>query len=143
MNSGTDSKTFCYCLQTSAIVAISLIILSLLMGCSSHRMTEMHPNLLGYSESGKASYYSMKYQFRKTASGERFNNYSMTAAHKSLPFGTKVIVTNLTNSKTVHVRINDRGPFVKGRIIDLTRAAFLKIENIDKGIAEVQIKVVN
>ena len=85
----------------------------------------------------------MKFQFRKTASGERFNNYSMTAAHKSLPFGTKVIVTNINNGKTVMVTINDRGPYVKGRIIDLTRAAFLKIESLDKGITEVKIKVVN
>jgi rare lipoprotein A len=113
------------------------------VGCSSHRISRTQQDLLGYSESGKASYYSMKYQFKKTASGERFNNYSMTAAHKSLPFGTKVIVTNLTNGKMVLVRINDRGPFVKGRIIDLTRAAFSKIENIDKGITKVQIRVVD
>ena len=67
----------------------------------------------------------------------------MTAAHKSLPFGTKVIVTNIDNGKTVEVTINDRGPYVKGRIIDLTQAAFSKIENIDKGLAEVKIKVIN
>ena len=85
----------------------------------------------------------MKFQFRKTASGERFNNYSMTAAHKSLPFGTKVTVTNINNGKMVKVRINDRGPFVKGRIIDLTRAAFSKIESLDKGLVEVKIRVVN
>ncbi len=85
----------------------------------------------------------MKYQNRETASGERFNNRLMTAAHKSLPFGTKVIVTNINNGKTVVVTINDRGPYVKGRIIDLTQAAFSKIENIDKGIVEVKIRVVN
>ena len=85
----------------------------------------------------------MKFQFRKTASGEKFNNYSMTAAHKTLPFGTKVIVTNINNGKTVTVKINDRGPFVKGRIIDLTRAAFSKIENVDKGIVKVRIEVVD
>jgi len=85
----------------------------------------------------------MKYQGKKTASGERFNNYSMTAAHKSLPFGTKAIVTNINNGKVVKVTINDRGPYVKGRIIDLTQAAFSKIENLDKGIAEVKIRIVN
>ena len=85
----------------------------------------------------------MKYQSKKTASGERFNNYSMTAAHKSLPFGTKVIVTNINNGKTVVVTINDRGPYVKGRIIDLSLAAFSKIENLDKGIVEVKIRIVN
>ena len=99
--------------------------------------------LASYSETGKASFYSMKLQFRKTASGERFNNYSMTAAHKTLPFGTRVIVTNLNNGKTVKVRINDRGPFVKGRIIDLTRAAFAKIDELDKGLTEVEIRVIN
>ena len=67
----------------------------------------------------------------------------MTAAHKTLPFGTKVIVTNINNGKTVTVKINDRGPFVKGRIIDLTRAAFSKIESVDKGVAKVRIKVMN
>ena len=67
----------------------------------------------------------------------------MTAAHKTLPFGTKVIVTNINNGKTVTVKINDRGPFVKGRIIDLTRAAFSKIENVDKGIVKVRIEVVD
>ena len=85
----------------------------------------------------------MKYQNRKTANGERFDNYSMTAAHKSLPFGTKVIVTNINNDKLVKVTINDRGPYVKGRIIDLTQAAFSKIESLDKGIAEVKIRIVN
>ena len=114
-----------------------------LVGCSSHKNYTSQPDLLDYSESGKASYYSAKYQNRKTASGERFNNRSMTAAHKSLPFGTKVIVTNMNNGKTVVVTINDRGPYVKGRIIDLTQSAFSKIENIDKGIVEVKIRVVN
>lgn len=90
-----------------------------------------------------ASYYAVKYQFRKTASGERLNNHAMTAAHRSLPFGTEVVVTNLNNGKTVKVRINDRGPYVKGRIIDLTRAAFAKIEDLDKGLTEVGIRVVN
>ncbi len=85
----------------------------------------------------------MKFQFRKTASGARFNNYQLTAAHKTLPFGTKVLVTNINNGKTVTVTINDRGPFVKGRIIDLTQAAFARIENIDKGLAKVRIKVIN
>lgn len=127
----------------SLLFAVSLTILFFLGGCSTHKKYTTPPELAGYKESGKASYYSMKYQFRKTASGERFNNYSMTAAHKTLPFGTEVFVTNLNNGKTVRVRINDRGPFVKGRIIDLTRAAFTKIERIDKGVTEVEIRVIN
>jgi len=89
-----------------------------------------------------ASYYARKFQHRKTASGELLNNNSMTAAHKTLPFGTEVIVKNLNNGKSVKVRINDRGPFIKGRIIDLTRAAFSQIANLDKGIEKVEIRVV-
>jgi rare lipoprotein A len=85
----------------------------------------------------------MKFQYKKTASGERFNNYEMTAAHKSLPFGTKVLVTNINNGKAVMVTINDRGPYVKGRIIDLTQTAFSTIENLDNGIAKVKIRVVD
>ncbi len=138
-----NSKTFCCCLRASYIFAISLTILLFLAGCSSHKNYTPQTDLLDYSESGIASYYSAKYQNRKTASGERFNNRSMTAAHKSLPFGTKVIVTNINNGKTVVVTINDRGPYVKGRIIDLTQSAFSKIEHIDKGIVEVKIRVVN
>jgi rare lipoprotein A len=67
----------------------------------------------------------------------------MTAAHKSLPFGTQVIVTNINNGKVVMVIINDRAPYVKGRIIDLTQAAFSKIDSLDKGIAVVKIRAVN
>jgi rare lipoprotein A len=143
MNIRKNSKPCYGCLRASCILVISLTLLFFLDGCASRRSYQSQPDLLGYSESGKASYYSMKFQNKKTASGERFNNYKMTAAHKSLPFGTKVLVTNVHNGKTVKVTINDRGPFVKGRIIDLTQAAFSKIETIDKGITKVKIKVVN
>lgn len=86
-----------------------------------------------------ASYYAGKFQSRRTASGERLDNNSMTAAHRSLPFGTEVTVRNLANGKYVRVRINDRGPFVSGRIIDLTRAAFSRIASLDKGVVKVEI----
>ena len=89
-----------------------------------------------------ASYYARILHHRKTASGERFDNYAMTAAHKTLPFGSEVKVTNLNNGKSVTVRINDRGPFVKGRIIDLSRAAFSQIADINKGVVKVEISVV-
>ena len=88
-----------------------------------------------------ASYYSRILHHRKTASGERFDNYAMTAAHKTLPFGSEVKVTNLNNGKSVTVRINDRGPFVKGRIIDLSRAAFSQIADLNKGVVKVEISV--
>jgi len=100
------------------------------------------PQWIGYKQFGKASYYAMKFQFRKTASGERFNNYSNTAAHRELPFGTKVKVTNVKSRKSVIVKINDRGPFIKGRIIDLSRSAFSSIGNIDSGIINVEIEVI-
>jgi rare lipoprotein A len=84
----------------------------------------------------------MKYQNRKTASGERLNQGSKTAAHKKLPFGTIVKVTNIKNGKRVTVKINDRGPFVKGRIIDLTRSAFSSIGDLRSGVIDVKIEVV-
>ena len=68
------------------------------------------------------------------------DNDAMTAAHKTLPFGTEVKVTNLNNGKSVTVRVNDRGTFVRGRIIDLTRAAFSQIARLDKGLAKVEIR---
>ena len=98
-------------------------------------------NWVGHTESGKASYYAMKFQSKKTASGELYDQAKKTAAHKKLPFGTKVKVTNIKNSKTVIVKINDRGPFVKGRIIDLSGSAFSSIANFDAGVINVKIEV--
>lgn len=91
----------------------------------------------------KATYYHKKFNGRSTASGEKFHNSGMTAAHKTLPFGTIVKVTNPNNNKSVKVRINDRGPFVKGREIDLTRKAFMKLtDDKKKGILNVNLKIV-
>jgi len=81
-----NSKTFSYYLKNNVVFAVFSVILLLLNGCASHKNYKPHPELIGYSESGEASYYAMKFQFRKTASGERFNNYALTAAHKTLPF---------------------------------------------------------
>ncbi len=92
------------------------------------------------SERGVASYYADKFKGRKTANGETFRQYKMTAAHKTLPFGTKVRVKNLKNGRTVKVRINDRGPFVKGRIIDLSKKAARRLGMINDGISEVEIR---
>ena len=91
-------------------------------------------------ESGKASYYADKFDGRKTANGEIFDQSKITAAHKTLPFGTSVTVKNLSNGKTVKVRINDRGPFVAGRIIDLSKKAAKKIDLINAGVAKVEIR---
>lgn len=95
----------------------------------------------GFSQTGRASYYGKKFHGRKTANGERFNMWAMTAAHKTIPFGTKVRVTNLDNGKSIDVRINDYGPFRKGRIIDLSRGAAAKIDMIKSGTARVKVEV--
>lgn len=95
-----------------------------------------------YAKVGIASYYADKFVGRTTASGEKYTHKKLTAAHKTLPFGTKVRVKNLANGEKVVVRINDRGPFVKGRIIDLSKSAARKLDFIDKGVTKVEIKVV-
>ena len=92
----------------------------------------------GGSYSGKASYY---WQGQQTASGARFNPSAMTAAHRSLPFGTRVRVTNQSNGRSVVVTINDRGPFIGGRIIDLSRAAAQAISMTGAGVASVSLEV--
>jgi len=93
--------------------------------------------------SGVASYYGSRFHGRRTANGERFNMHAMTAAHKTLRFGTKVRVTNARNGKSVTVRINDRGPFIRGRTIDLSRAAARKIGIISRGHGRVKLEVVD
>ncbi|MCK5153346.1 MAG: septal ring lytic transglycosylase RlpA family protein [Spirochaetales bacterium] len=93
-------------------------------------------------EKGEASWYGGKFQGRLTANGERFDTNMLTAAHKTLPFNTIVEVKNLENDKVVHVRINDRGPFVEGRIIDLSRAAASKLNMVGAGVARVEVRVI-
>ncbi len=90
---------------------------------------------------GMASYYGPGFANRPTANGERFDPRAMTAAHRSLPFGTRVRVTNLENGRQVVVRINDRGPYRKGRVLDLSRAAAHKLGFLDDGVAHVRIEV--
>ncbi|WP_288007562.1 septal ring lytic transglycosylase RlpA family protein [Thermonema sp.] len=95
-----------------------------------------------YKAKGMASYYADKFNGRKTASGEIFDNSRMTAAHRTLPFGTYVKVTNLANGKSVVVRINDRGPYAHGRIIDLTKAAAIQLDMVRTGTAKVLVEEV-
>ena len=92
---------------------------------------------------GIASYYGRKFHRKKTASGERFNMYGLTAAHRTLPFNTRIKVTNLENNKSVIVRVNDRGPFKKDRVVDLSYKAAKKIGLIQKGTARVRIKILS
>lgn len=97
----------------------------------------------GATQIGEASWYGDKEHKNRTASGERFNKYAYTAAHKSLPFDTIVRVTNLTNGKDVVVKINDRGPFVDGRIIDLSYQSAKSIGLIKTGVAKVKVEVLS
>ncbi|MGB3740202.1 MAG: septal ring lytic transglycosylase RlpA family protein [Pontixanthobacter sp.] len=92
---------------------------------------------------GVASYYGRRFQGRRTANGERFDMNALTAAHKTLPFGTKVAVTNPRNGKTVTVRINDRGPYAHGRTIDLSRAAAKQIGIVQRGHGKVELALLN
>lgn len=93
---------------------------------------------------GKASYYGSQYKStRHTANGENFNKDAYTAAHKTLPFGTVVKVKNLKNNKTVTLRINDRGPFIKGRVIDVTPVAARDLEMIHSGVVPVELEIVS
>ena len=90
-----------------------------------------------------ASFYGNEFQSRKTSNGEIFDQAKHTAAHRTLPFGTRLKVTNTQNSKSVVVRVNDRGPFAKGRIIDLSSSAFKAIANLSAGVVPVRIEVIN
>lgn len=92
-------------------------------------------------ESGVASYYGPEFYHRLTASGERFDPKQLTAAHRSLPFGTRVRVTNLDNGRRVVVRINDRGPYKKGRVLDLSPAAAKRLGFAGQGLARVRLDV--
>lgn len=92
---------------------------------------------------GKASYYANRFHGRTTANGETFDMKEFTAAHRSLPFGTIVRVTNLNNGKMVFVKINDRGPYIKNRIIDLSKAAAKQLDLVDSGVGRVKIEAYN
>ncbi len=100
-------------------------------------------NEIGTVWSGKASYYHNSLHGLQTANGERYNKNEFTAAHKTLPFNTYVKVTNLKTSKSVVVRINDRGPFVKGRDIDLSYAAARAVGLVKPGVAKCRLEIID
>jgi rare lipoprotein A len=127
---------------------IPLLLLSLLaIGCTSSPrfVTRETPEVItpgsSFVQEGIASYYAEEFHGRKTSNGETFDMNALTAAHQTLPFGTLVRVTNKATGKSVVVRINDRGPFLKDRIIDLSRAAAEKIGMIGPGTAEVHLEI--
>lgn len=96
----------------------------------------------GYDEVGMASWYGSDFHGRKTANGQRYDMYGISAAHKTLPLGTRVRVTNLENRRSVVLVINDRGPFVRGRILDLSFGAAQRLGTVRKGVAKVRITAI-
>lgn len=125
--------------QNKSCIYIFIALLIVVSSACARNTVEKH----SYREIGLASYYAKSLHGRLTASGERYDMHAFTAAHKKFPFGTVVIVTNLINNKSVKVRINDRGPFIKGRIIDLSNAAVKKVGLLKEGVAKVKIVVLN
>ena len=103
---------------------------------------ESSKSLRGKKINGIASYYGKDFHGKKTANGEVFDMYGLTAAHKTFPFNTWLEIRNLSNGRTVIVRINDRGPFVKGRIIDLSYGAAREIHMLEAGVQEVELTVI-
>jgi rare lipoprotein A len=101
--------------------------------------------IAGYSQiqTGKASFYADKFEGVPTASGEKYKHKKFTAAHKTLPFGTRIKVTNLANNKSVEVVVNDRGPYVDGRVVDVSKAAAEELGFLNQGLADVSVEVVD
>ncbi len=125
------------------IKLVLLSVLSVILAACSTAPGNINNQQRDVAEQGKASFYADKYHGRLTASGERFSQQAATAAHLKLPFGTRVKVTNIANNKSVVVRINDRGPYIRGRIIDLSKAMFEKIAAPKVGVIDVSVTVID
>lgn len=116
--------------KTNCLHSLSLFLFAILFSSCATYLTE----------TGNASYYADKFVHKPMANGKKFSQHKLTAAHKTLPLGTKVTVINLANHQRVKVRITDRGPFVQGRIIDLSKKATKRIDMIDAGVVQVELK---
>jgi rare lipoprotein A len=131
------------------LLLVAVALAALLTGCAKKKRIAAPPAApspaapfrVGYEEVGLASWYGHPYHGRASSSGEIYDMEKLTAAHRTLPFGAVVEVRNLDNGRTVSVRINDRGPFVDGRIIDLSRAAAREIRMLGPGTAKVRLSV--
>lgn len=138
-----------------AKLLLALIIVSCLTGCGlfSNRSGQSYvingkryhvlASAAGYKERGLASWYGEPFHGRRTANGEIYDMNKISAAHKTLPLGTWVEVRNLNNQKTLVLRVNDRGPFVRGRVIDLSREAAKKMDIIQTGVAPVMVRAID
>lgn len=121
-----------------SFISVTLIILC---SCASHKSLNYPKPSDRARQIGIASWYGSDFHGRKTSNGETYNMYALTAAHKTLAFGTYVRVTNLENKRSVKVKINDRGPFIKGRIIDLSYTAAKNLDMIGSGTAKVKVEI--
>ncbi len=119
-----------------------MLALTLTMSACSPKMAGP-PARKGAELVGTASWYGPKYHGRTTASGERFDMEALTAAHRTLPFGTRVRVTNLLNGRKLVLKVNDRGPFIAGRVLDVSRRAARELGFLEAGLAEVRIEVLS
>lgn len=133
----------------NTVLFLMVLIVFISFGCGSKKSSKGYKysdelkNVDGFTQTGIASWYGDKEHGNIAASGERFSMYDYTAAHKSLPFGTVVRVTNLENGKDVVVKINDRGPFIRGRIIDLSYSSAKSIGLVKTGVAKVKVEVIS
>ena len=121
-------------------LSVSLVALMALLASVSHVHAERETGGAVFRQVGTASWYGPGFHGKLTASGERFNQNALTAAHRKLPLGSEVKVTNLDNGRSIVVEINDRGPYKKGRVIDLSKAAARKLGIVDDGLAKVRIE---
>lgn len=119
------------------LVLVVVGVVAFLYGCGPREVNRDKPP---FEQVGMASYYARSLHGRQTASGEKYNENALTAAHPRLPFGTRLKVTNLENGRTVEVRVNDRGPFVRRRVIDLSYAAARKLGMLQDGVVRVEIR---
>lgn len=110
----------------------------LLIFTFNYSFADSYPEIIG-----EASYYSNRLHGRKTSSGELYNMHKFTCAHKTYPFGTVLKVTNLKNNASIHVTVNDRGPYAKSRIVDLSMAAAKELNMVQSGVARVKVEIVS
>ncbi|WP_098414494.1 septal ring lytic transglycosylase RlpA family protein [Vibrio sp. ES.051] len=127
-------------------IIFTALVVMILAGCTSTSATG-GSKTKDYAKShiliGQASWYGSQFHGKLTASGETYNMNAYTSAHKTLPFGTIVRVTNTANNKSVDVKINDKGPYVEGRVIDLSYKAFAQIGNVKKGTVPVKVEIID
>lgn len=117
-------------------------VILLAVGCGGPSVQSATPARLGWEQTGEASWYGVPYHGRRTASGEVYDMYKLTAAHPTLPMGTRIVVTHRGTGRSVEVRINDRGPFKRGRIVDLSYAAAQRLGVVGPGVIPVRLVVV-